>query len=341
MKISYLLPYYIPTKKPINFGTRFTTEQGDEIEVHLYFTTRFGNKRVDNIYGAFGENSRMEYSLVEATFHGTKIDKWADLGPSTLQSIIRSGLTIINEILAALIATKEFMHMLPINMGDLPMMVPVDIDDKMQPFITDPYKLYDHNFSCYEDEDIDNVILVLKKWKEPADLTEVNRLYYLGKQSIINSQYITGVIELQTSFEIYVNKIIRAILQYKGYSASDISKTIETTNFRRKIESLLSKHLEIDLSPKSNEIVREWKECLYDLRNQIVHEGRLNLNQPAGNKALSSFLEIYNYLAELVKSKYSSIQIKPVELGILERSSPEERQKIIEKIMTKIEIHPR
>ncbi len=332
MKIIYLLPYNIPAPQKLSLEIGYAR---DHIII-ISFSKRRGRSSVPNYYENIGVESELDFTLVEVEFPAFENKKMSDFSEAQIQRFVHLGIYEINSILAALVAEKEIMHLVPIGITDLPMLIPVEIGGQITMYVTDPGKLHDHNFESFTEENFTNSIEILRRWNDKLDLSRVNEHFFLGKQKLANSQYKMGIIDLQTSFEIYVNKLLRNILKIQQRNDAEIDEIIEENTLKPKLERHIGKNVDADLSYTKNEFVIRWKNDLYDLRNRLIHEGIVPLDRDECLRAMKSLIELYNHIAEVVERKFPHLVIARAHYGVFDRSNPEKKQNLFDRIKTKI-----
>lgn len=214
-----------------------------------------------------------------------------------------------NEFLSALRFAIDYNHIRNLTISDLPDYLTIEINDELCLYITSPMKLKKENTRINK-EQAKQVINTLTTWENYPQYSLTERFYSKAKNSIESEDFISAIIELQTSMEIFIRNSMKVILTIEGENENktkelinnDINK-MEKTYFKNVIEHHLSKKLETPLDFDENTIVKKWNNNLYQIRNEIVHSGKITVDSSEVYKAFDSYVEFRNYIADKMLEK--------------------------------------
>lgn len=143
---------------------------------------------------------------------------------------------------------------------------------------------------------------------------------------LYTEEFMFAIIELQTSFEAYIRMCQHLILQKQNLPEAEIEKYL-LFPLKNTIEQHLAKALKENLDFKTNMHISKWNLCLYKLRNEIIHTGRMVFFGNEGYEAYDSYQEVINYLSDLmVREKLISadknIDVTDLNKNIFENHDP-------------------
>ncbi|WP_260286344.1 HEPN domain-containing protein [Peribacillus aracenensis] len=258
-----------------------------------------------------------------------------------LRGIIYNCLGYVNDFLSSLRFTHGLNYIKNISIYELPDQLPVEVDGQTYLYITSPMKLIEER-EILNSNDLAKVQSNRATWEKYPEIGLVDRFHSNAKHSLASENFISAIIDLQTSFEIFIRNTIRLAITLDGNkqkkSKLEIEKEIENKKniyFRNLIEHHLSKKLDEDLDFNKHIVVKEWYEKLYKLRNNIVHSGKYHVNNHEAQEAYDSYVKLRNYISNrLVEKNYLSKE-GYVNLKIFEEiySNPLKDEEIREKLM--------
>lgn len=246
----------------------------------------------------------------------------------------------MNDFLSALRFTHELNYIKTISIYDLPDQLPIEVDGETYLYITSPMKLIEEREILHAN-DLKVVQQMRATWDKHPEIALVDRFYSNSKHSLASENFLSAIIELQTSFEIFIRNTMRLIITLDGNKQNKPKKEIEkeinnkrNIVFRNLIEHHLSKKLGENLNFDNHKEVNEWYKKLYKLRNDIVHSGKYYVTNNEAQEAYDSYVKLRNYIStRLVEKKYLSKEGN-VNLKIFEEvySNPLIDEKIREKL---------
>lgn len=151
-------------------------------------------------------------------------------------------------------------------------------------------------------------------------LSAVDEFYQSSIAFWYQENFAAAIVNLETSFEIFVRNAMRLILLKEGANEEEITK-YNNCPFRNVIEQHLSKYLHTELSFEKNPIINQWYEHVYSPRNSFVHSGDSRIYGNEVYTAMQSYAEARNYLSDLLsdngyldKEKRLNRNVFPAEL---------------------------
>jgi len=116
---------------------------------------------------------------------------------------------------------------------------------------------------------------------------------------LYTEEFMFAIIELQTSFEAYIRMCQHLILQKQNFPEAEIEKHL-LFPLKNTIEQHLAKALKENLDFRINPHIVKWNRCLYKLRNEIIHTGRMIFYGNEAYVAYDSYQGVINYLSDLM-----------------------------------------
>jgi Apea-like HEPN len=241
-----------------------------------------------------------------------------------LRGVLFNCIGYVNEFLSSLRYAFDLNYIKEITVVDLPEYLTIEIDGEAYLYITAPLKLIEEREQL-SSEALSKVQQVLATWEKYPEFGLVERFYSSAKHSMSSENFISAIIELQTSFEIFCRNTIRLIINKDGEKfnkhPNEVKNELEKIRnipFRNLIEHNLSKKLGERLNFDNHPVVNNWYQKLYKVRNDIVHSGRFFVKNEEAQEAYDSYIQIRNYITSLlVKKSYldarGTVDLKPFE----------------------------
>lgn len=110
------------------------------------------------------------------------------------------------------------------------------------------------------------------------------------------------IITCQTAFEIYLDSIIRSRFKEKySINDGDLDDILDSFNLWKKLEFWMNRLY--GKGANSCNLYEEWKDDVYKLRNEIVHEGKINLTR---DESINALRIVYEYIQEIENLRKST-----------------------------------
>lgn len=136
-----------------------------------------------------------------------------------------------------------------------------------------------------------------------------------GEQYVLSAKryfeqgfYLEAVIYAQTSVEVLIRTLFEELIKTDGASEDDIMDNLESTSFMAIIKKKLPTYLGgcWDVT-KSDSEIGKWYENTYELRNRVIHRGRIPSFSEA-DSAIYDAIEFRKYVVNRIKSNKKKYQ---------------------------------
>ncbi|HLS65665.1 MAG TPA: hypothetical protein VK029_01605 [Pseudogracilibacillus sp.] len=287
------------------------------------------------------EYEESQQTQLNVTYVYDKEDTPTDLD-ALLSGIVYNCLGYVNDFLTSVRYTLNLNYVKSVTVYDLPEYLQIEVDGENYLYITTPMKLIGEKETLSSSK-LSSVRQTMATWEKYPEVGIVERFYSSAKHSIETENFLSAIIELQTSFEIYIRNTMRLIIKIDGQKQNrpqqEIQKEIENKKsipFRNLIEQHLSKKLGEKLNFFKHPVVKKWYENLYKIRNDIVHSGKYFITNDEAQMAYDSYVELRNYIADkLVDKKYLSekgnVDLKLFEVNYATPTKQEDIQQKLKK----------
>ncbi|WP_242241708.1 hypothetical protein [Bacillus cereus group sp. BfR-BA-01309] len=164
-------------------------------------------------------------------------------------------------------------------------------------------------------EAFQSVMSCVATWNNYPEIGLVEQFYSQAESSLYKGDYTHSIIQLQTSFEIFIRTALKIStitkMEKRNKRRSEIDKKVKQLegikNFRNLFEKHLGSNLGTDLSFDKNPVINAWVKSLYAYRNSIVHAGNKNITRDQVTDAFSGYKKVKEYLNDLLnKNGYST-----------------------------------
>ncbi len=314
MRIDVVLP--LPYQIPVNLNHYFAAEAEGKIKVAVEFDLKRSNYSMLNYFHNIGIMESQDQTI--AIIHIDNINQQIDDG--IIQELVHIAIEYVNSIIQAFRAVSDIMHIKPIVITDLPMTIPIVVDNHIRMYVTHPNKLYDDNVGNINNKQVTEMFLIIKDWQDKKGIKYPNEYFFQAKTDIVGGRHRDGIINLQTSFEIYINKVLRNGYNVMNLPDTEIDRLIDEVSFANKVKQELKKTLIDKFDPEKCNEYNNWKNYLYNKRNEIVHKGLRELTKNDGYNALKAYCEFYNYIGKFIIKKRIVSSIYKLNYGSLQRS---------------------
>jgi hypothetical protein len=248
---------------------------------------------------------------------------------TVLHYFIVNTIWYINRIIDAFRITFGLPHLRNITIRDLPTVLIIEIDEECIAYLTNTEFLHE-DLLVINKEGIERIGSTLVSMDLYPDVFLVENFYESGKAHLYREDFVRAIIDLQTSFEIFIRNTHRLILTNQG-SSPDVIEKASKIPFRNVIEQELSKFLKEDLKFNNHGPIKDWEQNLYSLRNRIVHSGFVHISGDEANLAIDSYENARNYISDLLVRESILSKDGKVKLNLFQKSeyNPERGKKLI------------
>lgn len=292
LKIELPLPFKLPIKDGLTMITEDINETYEVIFKHQKEKYGFEDDEEDKLYEF--TLALVEYKLIDS--EKDKIDIKTLLHIAVAQSI-----RYVNQFIDALRHVLNIRILNNFTIKDLPKLIRVTYKNEGYFYLTDAIEFIENKIEA-DDEDMQAVIDTLGIWRRYPDKEVIDKFYNKAKYHLAREDFIFAIIELQTSFEIFVRDAYHLILIKNKATKYEIEKSYKIA-FRNLIERNLSKKLNVNLNFKDSVEIKNWYDNLYSIRNKIVHGKMTYVDGNTAYKAYDSYILARNYINNLLIEK--------------------------------------
>lgn len=242
------------------------------------------------------------YTLAEIDFSPKNTSfKECDIN-SKIRSAFKSYFSYLNQFLDAFRAANSCNYIKNITLLDLPKELDVFVGDNWYKYIL----RQDNNYEVpLQTESLALTGKFMSGWDAYPEAYLVDRFLESAKSYFQSEDFGHSVIELQTSFEIFIRNTFRLILKKNNIdSDAEVERALRLP-FKNVIEQHLSKWLKADLKFDSKGPINDWYTRLYIKRNDIVHKGMIYVTGQEAQLAFESYYNARNFIVDcLIREKY-------------------------------------
>ncbi|PPA71898.1 hypothetical protein C4B60_00520 [Jeotgalibacillus proteolyticus] len=298
------LPYILPIElehKIVSYYENFDKTESKAFQIEFAEDTFYVSEDKDNYEEI--KNTKLKITYI---FDGKNIP---DEVQEILSGVLYNCLGYTNDFLSALRFTYNLNYINTLSIYDLPDFLEIEIDGEVYPYITSPMKLI-QQVEKLPDVKLQLAQQTLATWEKHPEFGLVERFLSNAKHSIETEDFVSAVIELQTSFEIFIRNTLRLIIVKDGEKKSKQKeeidkelKEIKKKQFRLLIEQNLSRKLGVKLKFENHPVAKIWYKNTYKLRNSIVHNGHYHVNNQEAAEAYDGYVKFRNYISDILVEK--------------------------------------
>lgn len=138
-------------------------------------------------------------------------------------------------------------------------------------------------------------------WGTYLEIFLFEKFFATARSHLCKEQMIKAVIDLQTSFEIFIRNSHKLLLLHNNSSQDEVDKA-QTISFRNVMEDHVGRMLGANLKfNESTGPIADWYEKLYKLRNEIVYSGRVRVSGEEDYNAFDAYVNARNHIADLLQ----------------------------------------
>lgn len=286
-KISFPLPYYIPIKA----GEQYVTSYPDFFSFKLSFEV-FKNE-VAKSKSEIEEYCTFIHLEVLPMFNVDELDE-----KELTRRVVKNSIVYINNFIDSLRLTLNLNHIKNFSIFDLPPITIVRINSKEIGYVTTPTVM----INSIEPAGIELVGETLSKmgtWRVHPYIEVCDKFLSKAMHHLFTEEFVFAIVELQTSFEAYCRLCLHLILEANSADDTAIQRA-KNMPLRNLIEHHLGKALNENLSFDTNTVMLKWRNSLYKLRNEIVHDGKSYISGEEAYEAYDSLETFTQYLTGLM-----------------------------------------
>lgn len=314
MKISF--DVHLPFKIPIKDGIKSIHGYSDAEFMFTYYSYIRGSV-IDQQY--LLDEIDCTYITIDFMPHETMIKELEK--DEILRLTVINSIDFLNRYIDVLRINYGLSHIHNITISDLPVLLTMIIDDEESfTYVTRPHDIIPPT-SPLSLKELSSVGGYLQMWDIYPEVVLFEKFFATARSHLYKEQMIEAVIDLQTSFEIFIRNTHKLLLLHNGASQKEIEKA-SAIAFRNVIENHIGRILGANLNlKKSNSPINIWYEKLYKLRNEIVHSGRIYVSGDEGYGAYDAYVNARNYIADLLEKAGLMNASKKVDLNIFPKNT--------------------
>jgi len=287
-KINFPLPFYLP----IEDGTQTVCSYKDFASFNFICT-----KMKNESYKSIGEIE--EYCTLITLYFSYNYEKVVDVEVEEfLRKAVINSITYLNNFIDAFRIENNLEYIKNFTITDLPPIIEIEISGKTNLYITAPTTIGVNKIQLNKDALIKTqqrmMILDKSSYIEVIDKFQSKAIHHLHTED-----FLSAIIELQTSFESYIRLCHKIILTMQGADDTRIENAKDFP-LKNTIIDHIGKALFEDFDFNRNIIFKNWFENLYTLRNKIVHSGHNYITGNEAYKAYDSYVYVVTYITKLM-----------------------------------------
>jgi len=289
LKIEFPLPF----KLPIKDGLTMITE-----DINETYKVTFKHQKEKYVFKDDEEDKLYEFTLalVEYKLIDSEKDK-IDIKTLFHIAVVHS-IRYLNQFIDALRHVLNIRILNNFTIKDLPKSIRITYKNEVYGYLIDAIEIIENKIEA-DYEDMEEVLNTLSIWSRYPDKEVIDKFYNKAKYHLAREDFIFAIIELQTSFEIFVRDAYHLILIKNKANKYEIEKSYKIP-FRNLIERNLSKKLNVNLNFKDCVEIKSWYDNLYSIRNKIVHGKMTYVDGNTAYKAYDSYILTRNYINYLL-----------------------------------------
>jgi Apea-like HEPN len=275
LKLKIHLPFKLPTIDGYKFVSGYDFAD---------FITLFNTYTRVTVIDEMEEQFNQECTVVNITYvpknEGIENMTHDDL----LRQTVMDSIHYINKFLDVVRFEFGLVYINNITIADLPLILNIESDQDRWSYVTRPQDVT-RQLPLITKKGMIRIGKTLSTWDHHPEIYLVDKYFDAAKSHLYKEQLIDAIIDLQTSFEIFIRNTHKLILLKNNAPEHEV-KNASSIAFRNVIEHHLSKYLKTDLSFNKPGEINDWYKKLYKVRNEIVHQGRIYLT---GNEAYEAY----------------------------------------------------
>lgn len=289
------LPFLIPIENNLKFVSGYPWAK--------FFITFDEYERTMFLYEGYNKDEK--YSKLHVKYFPEESYISTKNTAELLRSAVLNSIWYINRLIDAARNCFGLEYLYNITIWDLPSTLLIEIEDEKHLYITTPEEILTEKFTI-NSQGLQLIGGTIATWDQYPEYYLVEKFFDQAKTNIYKEQFIEAVINLQTSFEIFIRNTMTLIFKQDGLSEEMIAKH-SGKPFRNTIEHQLAKALKTKLNFHTTPEINRWYKNVYNIRNEIVHNGQHHLSSTEASNAYESYIEARNFISDkLVENKYLS-----------------------------------
>lgn len=327
VKIEFPLPFKLPIKDNSCIVSAFKLA-----DIKAKFSQRkIKFKLIDN-----DQENEEEFTSILVEYYENKNDKHGEEVDNILHNAVVNSIYYLNRFIDALRSKLNIREISNFTITDLPSTIMIEYKNEGYVYVTNPVADITEYIEV-EKDDIVRTLGLIKKWDDYPFIEVVDKFYAKAKHHLAREDFIFAIVELQTSFEVFIRNTHKLILIKDNATEEKIEQACDIP-FRNVIEQHLAKALKVDLKFKEPGVIKNWYDNLYTVRNQIVHSGKSFIDGITAYNAYDSYVEARDYISDLLVKEGYLLENGMAELDLFiknSRDSEEEEERVRQRLIEK------
>lgn len=211
--MNVIIDFPIPFKLPIENGTEIISSY----EKMADFKLTFNRKQYTYIFkDQIESETQYELTTIKVEYSPNKSQKKETDVNCIFHYAVVNSLCYINRFLDAFRNTFESRDIHNITITDLPTTIPIEYDGEYYEYVTYPLEEVREEYEV-DKEGVCKVLKILSTWDAYPEIETVGRFFDLARYHLAKEQFAYAIIELQTSFEVFIRNYISDCLSKEGY----------------------------------------------------------------------------------------------------------------------------
>lgn len=311
------LDLQLPFKLPIKDGQKIISGYNGEKFVAIFNTHSNPTLIIES-----GEPPAEEEVTIITLNYLPKDEIVEDLSHDDLltHTVLRS-IHYVNSFLDAIRSCFGLNYIYNITISDLPLILLISNEKESFLYVTQPQEMLISDVNLGSDE-IAETLTTMSTFDRHPEIYLVEKFFDSAKAHLYREELIDAIVDLQTSFEIFIRNTHRLILLKEGQDEK--IENLSRIPFRNVIEQHLSKNLNVDLNFDTPGVINEWYKKLYTIRNEVVHNGRIYITGSDAYDAYDAYVNARNYISDKLYENGYLNQNKKVDLNLFRKNIQEQ-----------------
>lgn len=316
-KMNLSLDLQLPFKLPIKDGQKIISGYNGEKFVAIFNTHSNPTLIIES-----GEPPAEEEVTIITLNYLPKDEIVEDLSHDDLltHTVLRS-IHYVNSFLDAIRSCFGLNYIYNITISDLPLILLISNEKESFLYVTQPQEMLISDANLGSDE-IAETLTTMSTFDRHPEIYLVEKFFDSAKAHLYREELIDAIVDLQTSFEIFIRNTHRLILLKEGQDEK--IENLSRIPFRNVIEQHLSKNLNVDLNFDTPGVINEWYKKLYTIRNEVVHNGRIYITGSDAYDAYDAYVNARNYISDKLYENGYLNQNKKVDLNLFRKNIQEQ-----------------
>ncbi|MDM0480391.1 HEPN domain-containing protein [Clostridium perfringens] len=326
VKIEIPLPFKVPIRNGAIIMSNYKFEFFKVTFEHKKEKYKFEHDKEDKLY-------EFTLALVEYILLDSEKDK-IDIKDLFHIAVVHS-IRYLNQFIDALRHEMNIRILNNFTIKDLPELIIVTYKNTEYAYLIDAIEMIENKIEA-DDKEIEASLKTLINWSMYPNKEVIDKFYNKAKYHLAREDFMFAIIELQTSFEIFIRNAYSLILMKDKANKHEIDQSYKIP-FRNLIEKNLSKKLNVNLNFKRSSEMKTWYDNLYSIRNKIVHGKMTYINGNTAYKAYDAYILVRNYINNLLIEKEYLPQDMKEDLKLFVKNSKEnvDENKLLKEVIRK------